>query len=221
MELSLSYTEENYIKAVYHLSHDNEQATTTALAEIMQTKPATVSDMIQKLARKKILNYKKYHGVDLTPKGKSVALKVIRKHRLWEVFLYEKLKFNWDEVHDIAEQLEHIQSPLLVERLDDFLGSPKVDPHGDPIPDSEGNFHVGPQYSLVDLNIEDSGVISSVTDSDPQLLKHLDHINIRLGLKIKVTSKVSFDGSMQVDTGLESPTYLSHQVASHLMITKL
>lgn len=136
-----SYVEENYLKAIYHLSdHGQKSVNTNAIAEEMSTTAASVSDMIKKLSQKKAVMYQKYRGVNVSAKGKDVALQVIRKHRLWEVFLVEKLKFKWDEVHEIAEQLEHIKSPLLITRLDDFLGYPKHDPHGDPIPNEHGEF---------------------------------------------------------------------------------
>ena len=222
MNQVLSFTEENYLKAIYHLSEDEHSfVSTNALADNIKTKPATVSDMIKRLARKELVHYQKYKGVSLTETGSNIALRVIRKHRLWEVFLVEKLNFRWDEVHEVAEQLEHIRSPLLVKRLDEFLGSPKVDPHGDPIPDEEGRFHVGPQVSLSEMAESESGVISGVTDNEPRLLKYLDKVQIRLGLKIKVIEKVEFDGSLQLEIEGLSPLFLSHQVAEHLMIRKL
>src|SRR6478752_3743676 len=135
----LSLTEENYLKAIYHLSEDGTiDVSTNAISDALNTKPASVSDMLKKLSQKEVINYIKYQGVSLTPSGRKIALQIIRKHRLWEVFLVEKLKFNWDEVHEIAEQLEHIQSNLLIERLDEFLGFPPFDPHGDPIPNERG-----------------------------------------------------------------------------------
>ncbi|MDQ3536196.1 MAG: metal-dependent transcriptional regulator, partial [Bacteroidota bacterium] len=133
----LSLSEENYLKCIYHLSKDGEEeeVSTNAIAEYLKTRPASVTDMIRKLDKKGVIIYKKYQGVSLSPKGLAEALYVVRKHRLWEVFLVEKLKFHWDEVHEVAEQLEHIKSSLLIERLDKFLGSPQYDPHGYPIPD--------------------------------------------------------------------------------------
>src|ERR1700741_4982434 len=137
--METSFTEENYIKAIFKLEDANQGAVSTNdIAVKLSMQPATVTDMVKRLADKKILTYKKYHGVLLTPKGKKIALSVIRKHRLWEVFLVNKLKFRWDEVHEIAEQLEHVNSEALVEKLDDYLGNPKFDPHGDVIPDKEG-----------------------------------------------------------------------------------
>ncbi len=222
MQSSLSFTEENYLKAIFHLSHETEAAVSTnGLADSLKTKPATVSDMNKKLARKQFVDYKKYQGVSLTPSGRTAALNVVRKHRLWEVFLVDKLHFNWDEVHEIAEQLEHVESPILVERLDDFLGNPKVDPHGDPIPDINGEFQTGPKSLLSEMKINESGVIIGVTDGEPKLLQYLDKVKIRLGLKIMVLDKVDFDGSIQIQFEEEVPLFLSQMIAQHLTIRKL
>ena len=136
-----SLAEENYIKSIYHLQQEvGKEVSTNAIADMMETKPSSVTDMVQKLADKKVLSYRKYKGAKLTADGEIIAANIIRKHRLWEVFLVDKLKFHWDEVHEIAEQLEHVQSDELIKRLDAFLGSPAFDPHGDPIPDAQGNF---------------------------------------------------------------------------------
>lgn len=222
MSYSLSFTEENYLKAIFHLADEsNEAVTTNGLADSLNTKPATVSDMIKKLARKEFVDYKKYQGVNLTPSGRSAALKVVRKHRLWEVFLVDKLHFKWDEVHEIAEQLEHVNSPLLVQRLDDFLGNPKVDPHGDPIPDIHGNFQSGPKILLSEMITNEVGVIIGVTDDDPKLLQYLDKVKIRLGLKILVLDKIEFDGSIQIQYEEEPPLFLSATISQHLTIRKL
>ncbi|MGB5928452.1 MAG: metal-dependent transcriptional regulator, partial [Cyclobacteriaceae bacterium] len=149
-----SLAEENYLKAIYHLSTEDEgNVSTNAISETLNTKPASVSDMLRKLSGKELVSYRKYQGVSLTPSGRKVALQVIRKHRLWEVFLVDKLNFNWDEVHDVAEQLEHIQSPLLIHQLDEFLGHPAYDPHGDPIPDENGGFPEKEQSPLSELTV--------------------------------------------------------------------
>lgn len=222
MKEALSFTEENYLKAVFHLSSErDEHVSTNAIAESIKTKPATVSDMIKKLARKEYVHYKKYQGVSLTSDGRIAALKVIRKHRLWEVFLVEKLHFNWDEVHEIAEQLEHIHSPILVKRLDEFLGHPKVDPHGDPIPDEHGNFQVGSKILLSEMDIGEVGIIVGVTDGEPKLLRYLDKVKIKLGLKVKVLDKEEFDESMQIQFGTEPALFLSQTISKHLTIRKL
>lgn len=222
MQQTLSFTEENYLKAIFHLAEEHDDSVSTnGLAESLNTKPATVSDMIKKLARKKFVDYKKYQGVNLTSSGRTAALKVIRKHRLWEVFLVDKLHFNWDEVHEIAEQLEHVDSPILVERLNEFLGNPKVDPHGDPIPDVNGNFQTGPKILLSEMEINESGVIIGVTDGEPKLLQYLDKVKIRLGLKVMVLDKIEFDGSIQIQYDEAPPLFLSTTIAKHLTIRKL
>ncbi len=217
-----THTEENYIKSIYHLAADGEEnVSTNALAEHMHTRPATVSDMIKRLARKDILSYQKYQGVSLTDMGNKVAVNVIRKHRLWEVFLYEKLDFHWDEVHDIAEQLEHIQSPLLIEKLDAFLGSPTVDPHGDPIPDVNGNFNTGPQQPLAEIATNEQVVVVSVVDGNPRLLQFLDKKGIRLGLKLRVLEKEEFDGSILLELNEGNTSFFSKEITESIMVKKI
>jgi DtxR family Mn-dependent transcriptional regulator len=219
VEISLSLTEENYLKAIYHLSEGGEQeVSTNALSEQMDTKPATVSDMIRKLSKKNVIVYEKYKGVNISDIGKKLALHIIRKHRLWEVFLVQKLNFNWDEVHDIAEQLEHIVSPELVKRLDDYLGNPVIDPHGDPIPDSQGQFHVSPAILLADMPINSFGIFVAVSDNDPRLLQYLDKINLKLTEKITVIDKVSFDGSMKIHSKATGEVFISEQISQLLSV---
>jgi len=175
-------SEENYLKAIFHLERKYPSGVSTnALAEEMETKASSVTDMIKKLSDKDLVNYKKYQGVKLSKSGKHTAVSVIRKHRLWEVFLVEKLGFAWDEVHDVAEQLEHIQSEKLIQELDKFLGFPKQDPHGDPIPDAQGNFSVFNKALLADLDKGDSGICVGLKDSSPAFLQFLDKYNIALG----------------------------------------
>lgn len=220
--MTLSFAEENYIKTIYHLSNAGEcEVSTNAIADQLNTKPASVSDMIKKLAVKQVIDYQKYQGVNVSEVGKKVALQIIRKHRLWEVFLVEKLNFNWDEVHEIAEQLEHIKSPLLTERLDEFLGYPKSDPHGDPIPDKDGNFEMGPTIPLSQMAVKEVGIFVTVGNDDPKLLQYLDKLKIRLGVKLTVLDKVDFDGSVQIKSDNIEPTFLSNQITQYLMIRKV
>lgn len=222
MEVSLSFTEENYLKTVYHLSdHGVESVNTNAIAESMSTTPASVNDMIKRLSGKKLIGYQKYKGATLLPKGKEIALTIIRKHRLWEVFLVETLKFKWDEVHEIAEQLEHIKSPLLISRLDEFLGYPTIDPHGDPIPDASGHMKQTIKAPLSEVAIEARGLLVSVNNDDSALLRHLDQIGIQLGAKIKVTDRMDFDGSVAVSIDEATPQFISKPIADNLMITLL
>ena len=212
-----SITEENYLKAIYSLSIDGA-ASTNAIAERLQTKASSVTDMAKKLADKNLVFYKKYQGVQLTKTGLAIALKIIRKHRLWEVFLVEKLNFKWDEVHDIAEQLEHINSVELTKRLDEFLGNPKFDPHGDLIPDAEGNMVIRNEAKLLsELQVKDHGNIVGVKDSDANFLQYLESQQLVLGTPITVTQFFDFDRSMIITTNGRTLT-LSHQVCKNLLI---
>lgn len=212
-----SITEENYLKAIYSLSIDGA-ASTNAIAERLQTKASSVTDMAKKLAEKNLVYYKKYQGVQLTETGLSIALKIIRKHRLWEVFLVEKLNFKWDEVHEIAEQLEHINSVELTKRLDEFLGNPKFDPHGDPIPDADGNMVIRNKAKLLsELAVNDNGIIVGVKDSDANFLQFLESQQLVLGTPITLSQFFDFDRSMVITTNGRTLT-LSHQVCKNLLI---
>ena len=217
----LSFAEENYLKAIYHLSDGGKKSVSTnAISEALKTKPASVSDMIRKLASKGVVDYQKYHGVQISEDGKKDALAIIRKHRLWEVFLVEKLKFNWDEVHEIAEQLEHIRSSLLISRLDEFLGYPQYDPHGDPIPDKDGIIQTKPRVPLSKLNAGDNAKLTSVSDSSDMFLRYLDKLNISIGCQIFILEKQEFDGSLEIQIDKKNKTFVSKAVAENLMVTK-
>lgn len=215
-----SFTEENYLKAIYHLSDaGTKPVLTNHLAEAMSTKAASATDMVKKLAVKKFISYEKYYGANLTAKGKAEALTVIRKHRLWETFLVQKLGFAWDEVHDVAEQLEHIQSLLLIQKLDEFLNYPKTDPHGDPIPDSKGKL---PQQNTIGCDQLKEGrqaVITAVKDSDSSLLKLLDKIGARPGKKIKILAREAYDESMEALLDGQR-VFLSKEVSKNLLVTE-
>jgi DtxR family Mn-dependent transcriptional regulator len=169
------------------------------LAESLVTKAASVTDMIKKLSVKNVISYEKYYGVKITKQGKAHALMIIRKHRLWETFLVQQLNFSWDEVHEVAEQLEHIQSPLLIEKLDEFLGYPSVDPHGEPIPDKNGKIKIQASAILCDLQPGYKGNIVAVKDSDSSLLKYLDKIGATPGKKIKLVAKEEYDDSLEIE----------------------
>ena len=217
----LSFAEENYLKAIYHLSDGGKNSVSTnAISEALKTKPASVSDMIRKLASKRVIDYQKYHGVQISEEGKKYALGIIRKHRLWEVFLVEKLRFNWDEVHEIAEQLEHIRSSLLISRLDEFLGYPQYDPHGDPIPDKDGMIQTKPRVPLSKLSIGDIGKLTSVSDSSDMFLRYLDKLNIAIGCQILILEKHEFDGSLEIEIDKQKKTFVSAAVAENLLVTK-
>ena len=196
----ISLSEENYLKAIFHLQRgDGKYISTNALAEEMQTKASSVTDMVKRLSEKDLVNYKKYQGVKLSANGKKAAVEVVRKHRLWEVFLVENLDFSWDEVHEVAEQLEHIKSEKLTQELDKFLGYPKKDPHGDPIPDAEGNFTVANRVLLSELSKEETGICVGVKDSSAEFLQYLDKYKISLGREMKVLEKEDFDQSMLIE----------------------
>lgn len=195
----VTQSEENYLKAINHLGKQGSIAVSTnAIAGKMNTKASSVTDMVKKLADKELVDYIKYQGVSLTKEGKILAANVIRKHRLWEVFLVEKLKFSWDEVHDVAEQLEHIKSQKLINELDAFLEFPTHDPHGDPIPDKNGNFIKTNKILLSQVSINKSCICVGVKDSSTQFLKYLDKKKIALGATLKVIAKETFDNSITI-----------------------
>lgn len=217
----LSQTEENYLKAIYNIGlSEAKSVNTTLIAKKLQTKPSSVTDMLKKLAEKELINYEKYKGVTLTQIGKKTAVEIIRKHRLWEVFLVNKLHYNWDEVHDMAEQLEHIKSTTLVGRLEEFLEFPKHDPHGDPIPDENGNIAQHKKIMLSSVSANTRCIIIGVNDSSSSFLKYLDSANIKLGSTIKVISKEEFDNSMFIENGNVSFS-ISYQISKNLYIKQL
>ncbi len=216
----MTLSEEDYLKAIYHLTKDaGKEVTTNAIANRIQTKASSVTDMLKKLADKELLHYKKYQGVKLTEQGRTLAAKIVRKHRLWEVFLVEKLNFSWDEVHEVAEQLEHIKSKKLVAELDTFLGYPKTDPHGDPIPDEHGNIQVFDNSVLSSCKKGERGICVGVKDSSARFLQYLDKLGISLGNELQVIEKEPFDNSMTVRNNTHTIT-ISATVAGNIYIKK-
>lgn len=214
-----SFTEENYLKAIYHLSTGNGSVVNTnQIAEMTNTKAASVTDMLKKLADKKLINYIKYQGVTLTETGKKAAVNIVRKHRLWEVFLVEKLGFKWDEVHDIAEELEHINSETLINRLDDFLGNPAADPHGDPIPDRSGTIHQKKLVKISDMLQNQIGMISGVSEHSSVFLKLLEKLGLTLGTKIMISELIEFDGSIMLIVNENSERTISREVAKNILV---
>ncbi len=214
----MTHSEENYIKGIYHLSEAGTgSVSTTTLATHMETKPSSVTDMIKRLAGKELVNYKKYQGVRLTEQGQLKALQIIRKHRLWETFLVEKLDFNWDEVHEVAEQLEHIKSEMLVDRLDALLDYPDYDPHGDPIPDKDGAFKTRDKKLLANLGPGKSGQCVGVVDSSAAYLKYLDKHGIALGDSITVIEREEFDQSLKIRIGKRDFS-VSQRIANNLYV---
>lgn len=215
----LTVAEENYIKAIYKLAERNDIVTTKDIADRVNTKPSSVSDMLKKLADKKYINYEKYQHISLTKLGEKIALKTIRKHRLWEVFLVEKLGFGWDEIHPIAEELEHINSDELVDRLDNFLGNPEYDPHGDPIPTAAGKINAMKVKKLSEAGTGETVIMTGVADHSAGFLKHLSKLNISLSTKLKIKEVNEFDRSMMISISGEKAQFISYEVAKSLLVT--
>ncbi|MCX2450636.1 metal-dependent transcriptional regulator [Pedobacter sp. PLR] len=218
----LSYTEENYLKALLKLSFQNEdkpEAGTNEMAAHLGVKPATATDMLKKLKEKELVNYKKYGKILLTESGKQQALEILRKHRLWETFLYDKLDFSWDEVHEVAEQLEHIQSAKLVDKLEEFLGFPEFDPHGDPIPKANGDLPVLEKILLSEVKEGEICQVVAVKDTSTVFLQYLEKLQITIGTAIKVLERIDFDGSMSIQISDEEARNVSMKFAESLFIT--
>jgi DtxR family transcriptional regulator, Mn-dependent transcriptional regulator len=217
----MTHSEENYLKAIYHLTVQLEaEVPTNAIAEMMETKASSVTDMLKKLADKALINYIKYQGVSLTEKGMHAAKMIVRKHRLWEVFLVEKLAFTWDEVHDIAEQLEHIKSEQLINKLDDFLGNPTEDPHGDPIPDAQGKITKTEKLLLSELVESETAICVGVKDSSADFLQYLNKQKIALGAVIKVLGRENFDASLHLIIN-DTPLTVSSKIAGNLYVKRI
>jgi DtxR family Mn-dependent transcriptional regulator len=218
MEISL--TEENYLKAIFSINAHNDGAgvSTNELSERLHNKAGSVTDMLKRLSEKKLIHYEKYKGVVLTGKGEKLAISIVRKHRLWEVFLTEKLKFKWDEVHDIAEQLEHIKSDELVQRLDDFLGKPKFDPHGDPIPNAKGQLDVQKAKPLNQYKKKSSFVFTGVCEHSREFLQHLTSLGLKIGDTIKVEEVNEFDNSYKVKINKTQSRFFSSKVAASILV---
>jgi DtxR family Mn-dependent transcriptional regulator len=215
---TLSHSEENYLKEIFHLSgKDKAKVSTNALAERLDSKASSITDMLQKLKAKKLVAYQKYKGCGLTDSGEKIAVQIIRKHRLWETFLVNKLNFGWDEVHDVAEQLEHIRSVKLIDSLDQFLNHPKFDPHGDPIPDKDGNIdYLESRINLSDTAINTNFEVVAVNEDSLALLKYLDQIGLQIGSQIHIHDRVTFDESMLVTIDQGEKISLSKKVTENI-----
>lgn len=216
--MKFSASKENYLKAIFHLQQEAGIVTTNALAAALQTRPASVTDMLKKLKKQKLLNYQRYKGFKLNNEGKKTAIQIIRKHRLWEFFLVKKLQFGWDEVHEIAEELEHISSRKLVDRLDAFLGFPDTDPHGDPIPDSQGRLEHRRQISLSELPLNKTVEVSGIARQTTEMLELLQEVHIGLGTRLEVRKKFSFDESLEVKIRNRPAITISAQVARNVLV---
>lgn len=216
----LTLTEENYIKAIYTIQHSNEtgDVSVNEIARRMQTRPATVTDMLRKLSEKELVLYQKYKKLKLSEQGKGVALQIIRKHRLWETFLHDKLHFSWDEVHEVAEQLEHIHSPKLIDRLDELLGFPEFDPHGDPIPDAEGKIPASEAIRLTHAETGKLYVITAVKNTHSLFLQQLEKMDLQIGTTLHLSGKMPFDNSIITHIGSQPPIMLSEKIAANLLV---
>lgn len=213
-----SATEENYLKAIYRFMEESDMVGTNVLAKYLQTTPASVTDMLKRLNDKGLIEYQPYKGVRLLAKGEKIALKIIRKHRLWEVFLVNVLNFSWDQVHETAEQLEHVNSPLLIEKLDEFLGFPKFDPHGDPIPNKDGEFTERETHILASCAAGSNVIVAGVKEDGAVFLQYLDRIGMRIGAKILVADTIPFDNSLILEVeGRE--VVLSGEFAKQIHVT--
>ena len=216
--LNFSTSEENYIKAIYHLQQVKGDVSSNELATALKTKPASVTDMMKKLKAKKLVHYQPYKDFRLNNEGVKIALGIIRRHRLWEYFLAEKLKFTWAEVHEVAEELEHVSSKKLIDKLDEFLGFPRVDPHGDPIPDADGKIENTRQVCLVDLPLNKQVIVSHVSDQSSEILELLKHKHIGIGTKLEVKKKFEFDHSMEIRSGKQPVQTISEQLAKNIFV---
>lgn len=217
----LTQTEENYLKAVFKITENGDKAASTnAIAAMVNTSAASVTDMLKRLAGKGFLNYEKHRGVNLSEHGAVLATNLVRKHRLWEVFLVKMLDFSWDKVHDIAEQLEHVQSDELVERLDLFLERPQFDPHGDPIPDANGKMAMRKQILLSSLAPNSEAVLVGVQESDATFLQYLDKMRLSLGTQLKIIERFEYDGSMKIMLSGGEEITISHKVCENLFVQK-
>lgn len=216
----MNYTiaEENYIKSVYHLQQHADLVTTNHLAEVLQTQPASVTDMLKKLLDKKLVHYERYKGVKLNAAGRKLALQIVRRHRLWEYFLVNTLHFGWDEVHEVAEQLEHITSQKLIEQLDQFLGYPRFDPHGDPIPDRQGKIAYQQRLPLSGQPHHTWLEVTAVGDESADLLDMLTHHHIQLGTRLRILRSFSFDGSLEIGIADRKSITISKTLAETVMV---
>ncbi len=217
--MNYSVSEENYLKTIFHLQKKEGTVTTNELAAELKTRPASVTDMMKKLKTKKLLHYQPYQGFRLTADGSKVALGIIRRHRLWEYFLAEKLNFTWDEVHEVAEELEHVSNKKLIDKLDAYLGYPKNDPHGDPIPDASGKIEQGKKIRLQDAPLQIPCRVAGVRNQSPGMLELLEHKKIRIGTILEIRQKFDFDHSLEVKTGKQQIITISRQLAENLLVT--
>lgn len=216
----LSFTEENYLKALLQITMDasgSGEAGTNELASMLDVKPATATDMLKKLKEKKLVDYEKYGKIILTVTGKKHALDIVRKHRLWETFLFKKLSFTWDEVHEVAEQLEHIQSQKLIERLDEFLDYPEFDPHGDAIPNAKGEIKITYKKTLADVGEGQFCKMVAVKDNTAGFLKYVVKVGLGINNNIKVISRETYDATITIEVNGKQTT-VSQKFALNIFV---
>ena len=219
--IKLSKSEENYLKSIFNLSEfGNKKVSTNSISKILNIEPASVTDMIKKLSKKKLIYHERYKGSSISKSGIKIALQIIRRHRLWEVFLHDKLKFKWDQIHELAEELEHVSSDNLIDSLDKFLKYPKIDPHGDPIPNKLGEIDFVDKISIYDLNINQKGIVSRIINEDDEFFNLLKKLDIEIGTEIKMTDKIEYDDSLEISINNKS-VIISKQIASNIKITKI
>ncbi|HRO42666.1 MAG TPA: metal-dependent transcriptional regulator [Flavipsychrobacter sp.] len=218
--MQLTFTEENYLKAIYSIQHGNSigEVSVNEIADKLQTRPSTITEMLRKLSEKELIHYEKYKKLQLSESGLSHALQVIRKHRLWETFLHDKLNFSWDEVHEVAEQLEHIQSQKLIEKLDEFLSFPQFDPHGDPIPDAKGVLPVFSTLLLSETELNAKCEVVAVKDASPTFLQQLERLNLQIGTIMQVQEIMPYDKSILATLGKNERVTLSEKIAVNIIV---
>ena len=218
---NLSKSEENYLKSIFNLSEfGNKQVTTNSISKVLNIEPASVTDMIKKLSKKKLIYHEKYKGSTISKSGIKIALQIIRRHRLWEVFLYDKLNFKWDKIHDIAEELEHVSSEELIDNLDKFLKYPKIDPHGDPIPNKLGEMNFVDKISISDLNVNENGIVSRIINEDEEFFHLLKKLKIEIGTEVKIIDKIEYDESIEILINKKT-VIISKDIANNIKITKI
>lgn len=218
--LVLTYTEENYLKAIYTIQHSNAsgEVSVNEIAEKMHTRPATVTDMLRKLSEKTLIHYEKYKKVQLSDIGKKAALSILRKHRLWETFLHKKLNFSWDEVHEVAEELEHIHSQKLVDKLDEYLGFPEFDPHGDPIPKHNGDIPASTAQALSNIAPGVQCKVVAVRDTSTSFLQQLERYELQIGTILTITERMPYDNSIIVKMKKGNTFQLSEKIALNILV---
>lgn len=216
--MNFSNSEENYLKAIFHLELDHGTVTTNALAEKLNARPASITDMLKKLSAKNLVVYKPYYGFYLNTEGKKIAISIIRRHRLWEYFLSQKLAFAWDEVHVIAEELEHVSNKKMIDKLDAFLNFPQFDPHGDPIPDSKGKIRPANKLTLDQLPLNQPAVVTRVSNQSTEMLELLQLKRISIGSVIEVKKHFVFDGSLTIKLKPNKTEMISEQLAKNIFV---